>query len=30
MKLCYAITVGGMPIKLYQQGIDRFRVVYWK
>lgn len=29
-KLCYETKIGGMPIELRQQGVDRFMVVYWK
>lgn len=29
-RTCFETTISGMPIKLTQQGRDKFTVVYWK
>lgn len=29
-KLCCSVEIGGLPVLLYQNGVDRFTVIYWK
>jgi hypothetical protein len=28
--VCFETTIGGLPIRLTQTGLDRFTVTYWK
>jgi hypothetical protein len=28
--LCHSVEIGGMQIRLIQQGVDNFTVVYWQ